>query len=127
MSDVAARTSILIVEDHADTAEMLRRFLARAGFAAETAAGGREALEVLSDNRPVCVILDETMPDMTGLDLLRQLRARPEMKETPVFFYSATYDWRKQMEAEALGAKAWFVKGVSRLEDLLKQIVTHCA
>jgi CheY-like chemotaxis protein len=116
------RPPVLIVEDHADTAEMLRRFLGRNGVAAEVASGAEVALTALAQRTPSCLILDETMPGTTGLELLRRLRQNPVHRDLPVVFYSAAFDWGKQVEARALGARGWLVKGVSRLSDLMEQV-----
>ena len=126
MLATAARTVILVVEDHPDTADLLTRYLGRRGIQAESVGNGMAALEFLEHDRPCAIIIDESMPGMSGLELFQQLIAREEYKTIPVFFYSASYDWRKQMEASALGAKGWFVKGVSRLEDMLTAIRTAC-
>jgi putative two-component system response regulator len=123
MTFTAPETSVLIVEDHADTAEMLRRYLARKGYTAEVAPNGVAALSSVARRRPTCVILDETMPGMTGLAVLREMQATPEVRDIPVFFYSAAFDRRKQQEAEALGARGWYVKGISRLTDLMDNVI----
>ena len=118
----ANQDPVLIVEDHADTAEMLRRLLARNGFAADVAMNAAEAIEKLERQRPTCLILDETMPGMTGLELMRHIQAHPKHREIPVLFYSAAFDAQKQAQAKAMGAKGWFIKGVSRLPDLVEQV-----
>lgn len=130
MFAVSSQCIVLIVEDHSDTSEMLERHLMKKNLPEhqlKAVPDGMSALAFLEKSKPCCMILDETIPGMTGLDLLRQIRAHPEYKDITVFFYSAAYDWRKQMEAEALGAKKWFVKGVSRLADLIDQVVEACA
>jgi two-component system sensor histidine kinase ChiS len=126
MFATASRTILLVVEDHPDTADLLTRYLGRRGIQAASVGNGMSALEYIEHEKPCCLLLDENMPGMTGLELFQQLLAREETKSIPVFFYSASYDWRKQMEANALGAKGWFVKGVTRLEDMLAAIRTAC-
>lgn len=123
MTQANSHDPILIVEDHPDTADMLRRYLARKGYAAEVAPDGDSALEMFSHRRPTCVILDETMPGRTGLAVLRELKGMPDAQDVPVFFYSAVFDQGKQREAEALGASGWYVKGISRLTDLMDKVV----
>jgi CheY-like chemotaxis protein len=127
MLAVATSCAVLIVEDHADTADMLRSHLKRKGFNADIVDNGQAALEYLELHRPRCLIVDEGMPIMNGLALLRQLQARPELRHLPVIFYSGAFDWRKQMEAEALGAKAWFIKGVTNLKDVMQSVITFCS
>jgi CheY-like chemotaxis protein len=126
MFAVASKCSVLIVEDHFDTADMLRQYLRRQGVDAEVVGDGMAALEYLEQGTPRCLILDEGMPGMTGLELLRQLKARPEYRGLPVYFYSAAYEWRKQMEAEALGAQGWYIKGVTKLQDMMARVIGEC-
>jgi two-component system chemotaxis response regulator CheY len=127
MLALASSCAALIVEDHSDTAEMLRNFLKRKGVHAESVADGMEALEYLEGKgAPHCLIVDWGMPRMDGLELLRQLKARPEYRNLPVIFYSASYDWRRQMEAETLGAAAWYIKGISSLKDLVAKVHEYC-
>lgn len=126
MLALASKCAVLIVEDHLDTAELLRAYFKRKGLEVETVSDGMEALEFLERDVPRCIVSDESMPRMGGLDLLRQLQARPEYKGIPVLFYSAAFDWRKQMEAEALGAKGWYIKGVSSLKELAARVAGYC-
>jgi CheY-like chemotaxis protein len=126
MAAVASQTSILIVDDHRDTADMLRRFLARKDIACEVVESASDALNLIGTKRPLCIILDEWMPGMTGLEFLKQLRSHPEYHDVPVVFYSAAFDIKKQAEAESLGAKGWFVKGVARLDDLAAKVIALC-
>jgi two-component system response regulator/two-component system chemotaxis response regulator CheY len=118
--------AVLLVEDHADTAEMLQRTLKRHGVAAEVARTAAEALGKIARCAPDCIVMDESMPDMTGLTLFRKLLERTEWKEIPVVFYSASYEWRKQQEAEKLGARAWLVKGVRSVPELVKSVLDIC-
>ena len=69
--------------------------------------------------RPKVVVLDEMMPGMTGLEVLRAIRENPDLTDTRVVFYSAVFDWEKQRDAKMLGAVAWYVKGVSRLTEVI--------
>ncbi len=72
---------------------------------------------------PSCLIVDQTMPGMTGLDLMRALHGDPEVADIPVYFYSAAFDQGKQREAQSLGAKGWYIKGISRLSDLMDNVI----
>jgi DNA-binding response OmpR family regulator len=126
MLALASQCVVLIVEDHPDTADMLARFLNRHGMAAESAGDAATAMDRMRANPPACVILDEGLPGTSGLELFRQMRARAEWRDIPVLFYSGAYDWRKQMEAEALGAKGWFVKGVAGIPKLVEAVAVCC-
>ncbi|MFN8557568.1 MAG: response regulator [Dehalococcoidia bacterium] len=67
---------MLVVEDDRAVAHLLEALLTSAGFAVRTAMDGPEALTAL-DDRPDAVLLDVTLPDMTGWDVLAAVRALP--------------------------------------------------
>jgi len=66
---------ILIVEDHADTLDVLSRLLRSFGYAVQSAASAREALEHASANQFDLLISDLTLPDGNGADLVKQICA----------------------------------------------------
>ncbi len=66
--------TVLVVDDDADTREVLKDRLDSLGYQVLTAASGREALEVLERHNPQLVLLDIEMPDMSGLQVLKQIR-----------------------------------------------------
>ncbi|HEY1684431.1 MAG TPA: hypothetical protein VGG19_06695 [Tepidisphaeraceae bacterium] len=53
-------------------------------------------------------------------------KGRAEYQDVQIFFYSSNLDWERHTAAVNLGAKRWFVKGVSRLGDLIDRIVAAC-
>ena len=60
---------------------------------------------------PLLVVLDNMMPEMNGIEVLREIRADPKIANTAVIFYSAGFDVAKREEAMTLGAVAWLLKG----------------
>ena len=115
-------TSLLLVDDHHDTVAMLARAARRRGWDAELALSGEDALALIESHQPRVVVLDEMMPGISGLDVLRAIRARPDLADTKVVFYSAAFDREKQRDARRLGAVAWYVKGVSRLSEVVTTV-----
>jgi CheY-like chemotaxis protein len=104
--------TVLVVDDHLDTCEMLVMLLKNAGYSAVCAESGFKALDYLNAGRdPDLMILDVTMPDMTGFDVLRALRADPRWADLPVVMYSAWTDPEAQQSAMQLGAREFVVKG----------------
>src|SRR5436309_7595017 len=93
--------SILICDDEAPMRELLRVVLDGDHRFAE-AGDGRQALELAREVRPNVVILDMMLPGLGGLETLRQLRADPQLADTPVVVITA---W-PHMEDEALDAGA---------------------
>ena len=115
---------ILIVDDHKDNAELLQRLLRSKGYAAACAFCGADALAYLHTTpaAPNLVILDDMMPDQSGLDVLRCLRCDARLAELPVLFFSASADPVRLREAEGLGARGWLVKGSDTWETLLRHV-----
>ncbi|WP_163869962.1 response regulator [Myxococcus eversor] len=80
---------VLLVEDHADSRELLEEFLTMEGFAVETAGNGQTAWERL--RRPPCpdaVLLDLMMPVMSGWELMRHVREDATLNALPVVVVS---------------------------------------
>lgn len=84
--------AILVVDDHATDRQLLVTMLEFGGYEALTAESGYEALATLRSHKPALVICDMLMPRMDGYEFARELRGDPEIAQTPLIFYSATYD-----------------------------------
>ena len=72
--------TVLIADDESNQLELLSYNLEQAGFAVVQAVDGREALQKIEDDRPDLIILDWMMPHMSGIELCRVLRSRPDTK-----------------------------------------------
>jgi DNA-binding response OmpR family regulator len=70
---------ILVVDDDRDSAEMIAEFLAMQNYEATFALDGRMAIAIALEIMPDMALLDITLPDMTGYELARQLRAQPSL------------------------------------------------
>ena len=75
---------LLLIEDHLPLARMTAELLREAGLEVRIAISAEEALRVAAVFLPEIVLCDMSMPDMSGIDIARALRARPDMKN--VFF-----------------------------------------
>ncbi len=82
---------ILVVDDRAPNRDLLVTLLGYAGHAALEAADAKHALEIVRAARPDLVIADVVMPSIDGFEFVRRLRSEPEIAQTPVMFYTATY------------------------------------
>jgi DNA-binding response OmpR family regulator len=98
---------ILLVEDDARLAEMLSEYLGGAGFRVVIAARGDGAIEHLAATEFAAVVLDLTLPDMDGLDICRQLRAK---SDTPVLMLTARGDATDRIVGLELGADDYLPK-----------------
>jgi two-component system phosphate regulon response regulator PhoB len=98
------RPRILIVEDEAPLLTLLRYNLEKAGFAVSEAVDGQEALAAVASDAPDLVLLDWMLPVMSGLEVCRQLRRRPETRRLPVIMLTARGDTEDAVRALDLGA-----------------------
>ena len=93
---------ILIADDELSNRRILAQELVHKGFAVDTAGGGREALTKIESAPPDLVILDYMMPDLSGLDVLKALRAKGN--DTPVVVITAYGSVERAVEAMKAGA-----------------------
>ena len=77
-------SSALVVEDDADSREMLSRVLVKDGWSVDEAENGRVALKSISQHRPDIILLDLMMPDIDGFEFLAKLREREQWRSIPV-------------------------------------------
>ena len=80
---------VLIADDEPNQLELLSYNLGRSEFEVIRAEDGQQALEMIEDHRPDLVILDWMMPNLSGIDVCRTLRGRPETRLLPVILLSA--------------------------------------
>ena len=98
---------LLVVEDDPRLAEMLHEYLGEAGFRVTVAANGAGALAQLGAGGYDAIVLDLTLPDIDGLDVCRQLRAR---SDTPVLMLTARGDATDRIVGLELGADDYLPK-----------------
>lgn len=112
---------ILVVDDNYDILQLLIDEFTDQGCDVILAEDGRDGLEQIYRHRPDIVLLDLTMPVMTGYDVLRELRSDPSMKDLPVILLSAINASEGEQIAALLGATCYAKKPWER-EHLLALI-----
>lgn len=110
----AGQRTILVVEDEASIAEAITYALRTEGFAPLWRTTGREALATLATQPPALVVLDVGLPDMSGLDVCRELRRRAAA--LPVIFLTARSAEIDRVVGLELGADDYMVKPFSPRE-----------
>lgn len=95
---------VLIIEDDQLVANIYRNKFVLEGFQAETAPDGDIGLELVRSFRPDAVLLDLVLPRMTGLEVMRRLRAEKDFEALPVIVFSNTYLSNMVQEAWKAGA-----------------------
>ena len=120
-------TRILIVEDDPDIAQLVARYLDKAGFTTERVASGREALETITERPPDLVVLDLMLPHMDGLEVCRLLRAHDATAGIPVIMLTARAEESERIVGLELGADDYLAKPfspnelVARVRALLRR------
>ncbi len=109
---MTTQATILVVDDEADIVDLVRYNLQREGYQVATAKNGREAL-ALSERRPSLILLDVMMPEMNGLEVLRQLKGKPSTAGIPVVFLTAKGAELDEVIGLELGADDYIIKPIS--------------
>jgi len=113
---LAAKPTILIVEDEADIRELVRYHLEQEGYAVEEADSGEKALERAAAIRPALVVLDLMLPGTDGLEVCRRLRTDDTLRELPVIMLTAKGTEVDRILGLELGADDYITKPFSPRE-----------
>jgi two-component system phosphate regulon response regulator PhoB len=113
---------ILIVEDEEPLTMLLRYNLEAEGYEVETSARGDEADTRLKESTPDLVVLDWMLPGLSGIELCRRLRARPETRQLPIIMLTARGEESEKVRGLATGADDYIVKPFSVPELLARSI-----
>jgi two-component system phosphate regulon response regulator PhoB len=111
---------ILVVEDERAIREMVCFNLGRAGYSVSPVADAREARAAIADQRPDLVLMDWMLPDISGLELTRQLKRDPETKEIPVIMLTARGEEDDRVAGLDGGADDYIVKPFAPRELLAR-------
>jgi DNA-binding response OmpR family regulator len=118
---------ILIVEDDRDIAELVDRYLQKAGFVTEVLSSGRDALKALTDRPPDLLILDLMLPHVDGLEVCRGVRNNPRTAAVPIIMLTARVDESERIVGLEIGADDYIAKPfspnelVARVRALLRR------
>jgi two-component system phosphate regulon response regulator PhoB len=111
---------ILVVEDEPDLLALVRINLEQAGFEVETAENGSDALAALRRAPPDLMLLDLMLPDVSGTEICRRVRASAELSELPVIMLTAKADEVDRVVGLELGADDYVTKPFSPRELTLR-------
>jgi two-component system, OmpR family, phosphate regulon response regulator PhoB len=115
-----ANAHILVVEDEPDISALVAYHLARESYRVRTASTGLEALHALGAEVPDLLVLDLMLPEMSGLELLQEIRRRDEWREIPVIMLTARREESDRLEGLRLGADDYLGKPFSPQELVLR-------
>jgi PAS domain S-box-containing protein len=118
----ATRQTVLIVEDHADTREMLRRTLEKGGWQVTEAQNGKVGLVKLAEATPALILLDLMMPEMDGFEFMETMRRRKDRERIPVIVITAkdlTEEDRRRLNG---GVERIIQKGTASQDEVLELV-----
>jgi DNA-binding response OmpR family regulator len=125
---MTSRGSILVVDDEPTIADVVSRYLERAGYSARTAPDGLSALRCAGEERPDLVVLDLMLPGMDGLEVMSRLREYGEGPRVSVILLTAKGEHADRIAGLRLGADDYVVKPfspaelVARVDAVLRRI-----
>jgi CheY-like chemotaxis protein len=112
--------TILILDDEEVVRKVLRAMLESRGYRALEAPDGAEALRLLKEERPHLILVDLTMPGMSGIQFVETLRKQAEMP-VPFIILTGTDPSEIEKSSKALGASSFLQKPFSR-DELLQKV-----
>ena len=115
-TDATASSNVLVADDDADIRALVLMALKNAGFHTETVEGGVEALAAARREKRQVLVLDVRMPDMSGLEVCRQLKADEPTSDSHVLMISANSSTEDVAAGYAAGADDYLPKPFSPRE-----------
>ena len=108
--------TVLLVEDEPAQREVLSYNLEADGFRVTTAENGEEALLLVDEEAPDLIVLDWMLPNVSGIEVCRQLKTRPETRGVPILMLSARSEEVDRVRGLETGADDYVVKPYSVIE-----------
>ena len=116
----ALKPLVLVVEDEADIATLLRYNLEKEGFRVNVAGDGEEALLLAGEQTPNIVLLDWMLPLMSGIEVCRQMRRNNKMRDIPIIMLTARGEEADRVRGLNSGADDYITKPFSPTELLAR-------
>jgi len=107
---VAEKSTILVVEDDVDVADMLNAYFHVQGYEVLTANWGEKAAEICQISRPDLIILDIRLPDIDGFEVARRLRSHRRTEDIPIIFLTEKRKRADRLQGLEIGADDYITK-----------------
>jgi EAL domain-containing protein (putative c-di-GMP-specific phosphodiesterase class I)/DNA-binding response OmpR family regulator len=117
-------TLVLVVDDDHDLRSLFRLALRHAGLETAEASNGLDALQIIETQPVAVVVCDLGMPGMSGIEVVRALRSRPESSTLPFLLMTGSGDGDSVLKALEAGADDFLAKPV-RLDELVARVRAH--
>jgi len=116
-----ANPRILVIEDEPSQIELLRYNLARQGFRVDIASDGEEGLLAAKEDTPDLILLDWMLPNLSGIEVCRQLRRNKQTREVPIIMLTARSEERDRIRGLDIGADDYVSKPYS-IKELIARV-----
>lgn len=110
--------TILYIEDDPTTTRLVQRQLQHSGYVVHNVNSGRDGVRMAETLVPNLILLDINLPDMDGLTVARQLKARPKLAHIPIIVITGVTDMKVRDDALRAGCDLFLPKPVSKVEIL---------
>ncbi len=119
------KKTILVVDDSASIRESISFFLEQSGFNVTKACDGKDALRFFTGSKLDLLITDLHMPNMNGIELIREVRKKPEYSHLPIVLLTTETLRERKLEAKKAGATGWLNKPFDKekLYKVIKKLV----
>ena len=112
--------TILVVEDEKSISTLIQYNLEKEGFKVHTSETGEEGFEQIKNNLPDLVLLDWMLPDLSGIDICKQIKKDPKLKSIPVIMLTAKSEEADKIRGFETGADDYVTKPFSTKELILR-------
>ena len=120
MASASKAPNVLVVEDEKEIVTLLRYNLEKEGYDVNEANDGEEAMMMASEKQPDLVLLDWMLPQLSGIEVCRQLRSRPETRNVPIIMLTARGEEADRIRGLDTGADDYVSKPFSVTELLAR-------
>lgn len=122
------KTSVLLIEDDLNITELVRYNLERADYTVKSIADGEEGLYMAAQDTPDVILLDWMLPNLSGLEICRQLRRNEETANVPIIMLTARADEPDRVRGLEIGADDYVTKPfspkelIARIQAVLRRV-----
>jgi DNA-binding response OmpR family regulator len=118
---------ILVIDDEKDLRDALRVALTSAGYSVSEAEDGQNGLVLAEDERPDLILLDIMMPNMSGHQVLREIRMKPWGMRMKIILLTNSDDPTNISQGVELKSNDYIIKSQTSLSDIVKKVKQHLA
>jgi two-component system, chemotaxis family, chemotaxis protein CheY len=117
--------TIMTVDDSTSVRQMVSFTLKEAGYQVIEAADGRDAISKMNGTDINLIITDLNMPNMDGIELIKNIRTNPKYKFIPILMLTTESQTEKKMEGKKAGATGWIIKPFQpeQLLSVVKKVI----